>query len=476
MMNPQLKVLEEKQPDPPADPLGLEAWAASRGLGSHTALAIVSSILSAVAGNMFRFDLPASCIGAPGINLAGVDNDSFVAMGIADLTNVLAVAQRRLVGKAREFSVEEIDSAMFQERPAYHKRDFLERLGTPALTAFGIEDHSLENRMDKDMETSDQALCYERLVRPTFMFTGSLPADLTAALGGCHESRGLAAGCFESLPDAGSKRHRRVSDIISHLNGVSFTRESRKIRINESQETAYLRGVLLFPQPHFDWLIAERRDLLTNAIPITSSATAVGHEPQVDEILAARFLHRFQMEVRHALASRRSHSAVSSMFHSEAPTVEFLRRQRAFLRELQTVPESCRLSEAAKLPATMAWTLLGLAGKADLDDHIIETVFAAAHRLHADAVRMFREHDQADVAAQRLTVARKLAKRLTKLGPLKRRELVRGLDQQALRIHEPVIRVLIEMGIFIETPDRVLEIGITPLASLSAAQLIETCP
>jgi hypothetical protein len=472
-VNSLIEDLDDDQPEPSPDPLGIAAWAASNGLDLHTGLAIASSTLSAVAGSMFRFQLPAAYLGAPGINLAGLGSDSLVAMAIADLTSSLATTQSGLIRKAREFSAEETDAAMYQSGPLRHNQDFLTRLGNAGPLSFGIEDHDVESRMAKDSEVSDQAICYERLVRPWFMLTGSLPTNLTPALGECHDGRGFAGGCIVALPDAASKRHRRVSEIIDHLNGVTFPRKSGKVQINASNVTVFLRGILLFSHSDFDWLIAEHRDLLKNALPIASAATP-NAEPEVNEVLAAQFTRLFHTSARCALACRRGHAPVSPMFRTQEAIVEFLRQQRIFLRELQTVPESCRVSEAAKLPATMAWTLLMLAGKTDLDSYIIDTVFVAARRLHADAARLFREHDLANLATQRLTVARKLVRRLAKLGPTKRRELVRGIDKQSLQLHEPIIRVLTDMGIFTESPDRVLEIGLTPLASLSAKQLIET--
>ena len=57
--------------------------------------------------------------------------------------------------------------------------------------------------------------------------------------------------------------------------------------------------------------------------------------------------------------------------------------------------------------------------------------------------------------------------RLASNGPSKRRALVRGFDNQALHLHEPIIAVLIARGVVIERPDRTLEVGTVPVSRLA---------
>ena len=104
----------------------------------------------------------------------------------------------------------------------------------------------------------------------------------------------------------------------------------------------------------------------------------------------------------------------------------------------------------------------------------VAIVFASARRLLADAVRLFMEHDQFALGERRLAVARKLVARLANIGPCKRRALVRGLDQQSLHLHEPVISALVSLGIITEDAKRLLQMGRVPIHQLTSNNLIDT--
>lgn len=451
---------------PADDPLGLADWAASHALAPATGLAVVAAVLANTAGPSLRFGSgPPATRDAPGLNLAGLATDHFLKMAISDLTERLWIMQDQLLIKSREFTAEELDGAMYDHGPFSRTNEQLSALAHSDTAQPDSTVDDLQNQLEQDMEISPKSVNFEKMIRPRFLVQGSPTPKI---LSECHGGYGFVAGGVEVLPC--TKRDPRIDELLRLINGMEIMRPPSRNKTKINADTVRLRGILLFQRPDLDWLIARRRDFLGQAIPISSTADPM----PVDEDRAAHFKHGCRRMASYCLGVRRARAAVAAQFGSKAASDEFLRLQRAFLCEMQQLPEDLRIQEVAGLPAVMAWALLLLASNNSLDEYVLQTAFAAARQVQAAAIQVFREHDQADLAERRLKVARKLVKRLTRLGPCKRRELLRGLDQQCLSIHGPVIQALIDLNIFIEGPDRILEIGTVPLARLEAKQLIET--
>ncbi len=457
------------------DPLGVEAWTASRGLKPHVALSLAASVLSGIAGPMHSFPLPSIQLDWSGVNLIGVDGDTRLAMAVAQLTGSIRSKQDALIIRAKEFTASELDDAMYVPGLRHRNADYLAQLGNPEPSDFDVHNTSAESRLERDTEIRSQSVLYDSLTRPRVVLSGSLPPDLPRALAECHGGVGFAAGAVESLPASTSKRNARINQILAAQRGIMVERSSRDNRTKVTQEIAQLAGILRFPKPDFSWLVGDRRDFLTSAIPI-ASALGDDDEAVVDEYKAAGFQDHFGKMAVRTLACRRSRICVSAAFGSDEVIIEFMRLQRAFQRAIHDSPENCRVHCIAGLPAAIAWSLLLLAGNDRLDDYILHAAFDASRRVHADCIRLFLEHDQAALAERRLVVARKLVLRLVSIGPCKRRVLVRCLDQQALQLHEPVIQVLIGFGIVTEDANRLLRLGGVSIHRLTASNLIQAPP
>lgn len=466
-MNPNFQ-LSIRDPLPPEDPLGLEAWSAAHVLDTHTGLALAGAVLANIAGPslVFNESEPGE---TRGINLAGAEGDSFLKMAVADLTAHLRIMQDGLLRKAKEFTAEELDDAMFDHSAFGDNIELLAKLANPLAARTDARVIDDDDQLGRDLETSDKSVMYEKMIHPRFLIAGA-HADMARILSECHAGHGFVAGGVEDLPP-GSKRDHRLDELLRLMRGTEITRTAGN-RTKVNVEGVRLGGIFLFPNPDFNRLVTERRDFLFQAIPVLS-ARPDETLPTVDEDQAAAFRRRFNRVATHALSLRRAQTRAVGQFWTTETDKEFLCRQRAFLRELQAVPEDCRMHGAAALPAAMAWTLLMLAGQNNLDDYILDTVFAAARSVLDAALRLFREQDQAALCERRLAVARKLFQRLSQLGPCKRRELVRGFDRQSLLIYEPVIRVLLEAGIFTETAKHVLSTGRVPVARLVRQNFIE---
>jgi hypothetical protein len=285
------------------------------------------------------------------------------------------------------------------------------------------------------------------------------------------------AAWVESLPPQTGGRNRRINELLDGFRGMTADRPSMGVQTMNSSETVRLSGLLRFPEKDFRWIIGNRKDLPAAALPISSFCSGNGgDESAVEEDRATEFIDLYHQVARNAIASRRAHHWLDKNFTDFQAIEEFIRHQRAFTRSVHQSGDGQCVHSAASMPAQMAWTLLLLAGRNNLDEYIIRTVFEAARRLHAETLSMFTERDRSVRAQRLLKVAGKLVARMIKIGPCKRRDLVRGLDKQSLDLHEPVIAVLINHGIFMEKPDGLLELGRVPIKTLAATMLIDITP
>lgn len=457
---------------PGDDPLGLAAWANSCCVGRHTAIAVAASILAGIAGPMGR--LPAKApVRFPGINLAGRQADSFLKMAMDGLVRSLLSIERALVAKSKEFTNAEIEAAMFATNRQRTASD-LKQLGEPGPLDQELADSSALARLQGDLQISEQSVRYERLVRPRFILAGHTPPSLVQVLSDFHYGHALLAGPFESLPRPKPKRHLRVDEFLKCFDGTEATptAASKGNGSRIAPQSVCMKGVVLFPTDQWNWLANTRRDFFSRAIPVVALPPGVDLDP-ADELRAVVFERNFQRVANLALASRRTHASVGAGFHSEAAMKEFLARQRTFIGELEKIPESVRVTSASGLPATLTWALLLLAGKADMDCYILETVFASASQIVEDARRLFVGFDQQALGERCLKNARKLHARVIQGGPLPRWQLLRGLDQQSLKIHGPTIRAMIQLGILMQDDKDLLHPGTVPLHQMTAQHLID---
>lgn len=460
---------------PADDPLGIEAWSHSRGLELHTGLALVTCVLSGVAGPMRSFRVPTPGSVGVGCNLIAMEGDGLVSMAASELIEPLCQTQKSLVAKGREFTTKELTDAMYDPGMRLRNSDHLDELRNYNADGSSLSDFGAEGRLDRDAQITPRSVVFDGLARPRFILTGACRGDLAKVLAGCHGGMGFAAW-VESLPPKTGDRNRRINELLDGFRGMTADRPSMGVQTINSSETVQLAGLLRFPENDFRWIIRNRKDLLAAALPISSIRSGNCVDETVDEDRADGFLSLYHRVARNAHASRRAHHWLDKNFSDFQAIDEFTRHQRAFTRTVHQSGDGQCVHSAASMPAQMAWTLLLLAGRNNLDEYIIRTVFDAARHLHAETLSLFTEEDRSMRAQRLLKVAKKLVARVISVGPCTRRNLVRCLDKQSLHLHEPVISVMIDHGIFIEKPDGLLELGRVPIKSLAATMLIDINP
>lgn len=468
MISPRIPPL----PKDPADPLGMEAWAAYCGVPTHVGLAILASTLAGIAG-------PSCCPchwgpsrSRPGLNLLCLEGEPFLATALDSLIREPWILQDLLVSRSRSLSPELLDRVMYAPAISEKNRHILAPLAALDDMHLGrtCPDRDYSIRLDRGRIV--QEIRYEALVHPRFMMKGTLPVDLRNILVESHDGITFLAGCAERLPESTSARRKRVDELISFFDGTTVQPPVRfKRQLLAPTRHLRLTGLFFLSCADLEWIASNRRELLSRAIPLFPYPLKDSMSGCIENV--GVFSARYEAIISEILDLRRKRHMVASWFQAYDKAAIFKAKESDYLREIQSLAGQVMVGEAIHLPVLMAWALHTLAWGEDREDYILDLVFEASHRILSDAVRFLREHDQKHLVEVRLTVARKIVKRLADIGPCKRRQLVRGLDQQSLQINEPVFRALLELGIITESDNRILDIGGTPFSNLQPADLFD---
>lgn len=388
-------------------------------------------------------------------------------MAAGELLERLAKRQEGLVRRSNGFSIAELETAYHEGGFLPRNQEFLETIGNPSgQSGFGL---SVDSKLDRDSYGCLQTIELENLFRPRFLASGSLRGEPSKLASGFHEGQALAACLTVPLSPKGVTRDKEIDMLLAAVRGVEVARSLTR-RTSTQFEMVSLRGLFQFRGDDLNRLARDRRDFVGIVVPLVSECVETPIE--VDEVAAAGFSHRFGRVADLALAYRRGRANFKGDFSDAKSEGQFLSLQRSFLREMQAYPENFRLSAIDSLPARIAWTLLVLADRENIDDYVLHVSFEAAREIHARALRFLEIAENESLARARLKDARKMAARVERLGSCTRRELLRGFDLQSLDHHEPVIRSLIAAGVFRETQEGCLVPGDVPVEQLSPGNVI----
>jgi hypothetical protein len=443
-------------------------WAESAGQSPHTAIVLAGCVLAHIAGDSLMFLDASGLSGMAPPSFVGFESDMALHSILASLTGPIGRIQMALVLKAREYEQADIDEAMAESNRKYSmvRDDFGER-AEENRTSFGA---ASDYDLGRDTRLERRNIRMESLSRQRFQMGGSPPENLGEALRNYHFACGFLAGGVERLPRDSRRRHQRLDHLERFVRGEEITLKSGS---REQRVSASIGGIMFLPDEQFEWLLEERRDFFRLFVPIATDepTTLPGH---IDPAIVDEFDAMFFNEARRLIGIRRVYAAANAKFTDPACLARFMGLRRDFIRECSGLPTSLRSPSIMCLPDLVAWTLIRLGRGSLPEDLVCAHAFAAARHVRDGALRVFVAHDNAREAAARMKIASNMIRRLMRLGPTKRRELVRGFDNMKLSLHEPVIQVLIQIGVFVETEDRTLTIGQVPTKPLTPTLFIET--
>ncbi|MEO5715729.1 MAG: hypothetical protein ABIT37_19775 [Luteolibacter sp.] len=454
------------------DPLGIGAWAEESGIPLELALALAASVLAGIAGPACSPNVPLAGGALPGLNLVARQGDHLLGQALSQLTGTLVNIQTCLRRKAGNLTVENLYSARYEGFKLRNDEDlrYMANSHDPTHSKY---DPSLQ--LGEDLRHNEESSRMEALIHPDFLLGGSLVKNLERRLSQCHGGLGYFVGNPGALPRETARREKQVDELLRFLHGVAVKSGHPKYVTAVETRELVLSGEFTFSESDLKWLIGNRRDFLGNTLLVSSGSGAVAASDSVPETRqgdAHYFLERFVRVAKHTLGLRRAGLPQVGTFTTWAAKAEFEKQQREFLRELGESPLADLTTQAARLPALLAWTISVLGPDSGLDDYILATAVPVARRLTEAALLPYLMADNASLADERQQRARKIVERVALIQPCKARDVVRGFACQSMETYRPVIDLLIREGILQQDPKKMLSVGPVPLARLETRKLI----
>jgi hypothetical protein len=163
-----------------------------------------------------------------------------------------------------------------------------------------------------------------------------------------------------------------------------------------------------------------------------------------------RFIEAYRATLAALLNTRRQGHDPTFAFMSPAASALFETGLRDFDQQCDLLPVEPGVS-ARGLPVSLCWALGTLARQLNLSNadetSMVQTVFAVAKHLLARHVASCRELRAAEVVAEQLKLAERIATELKARGPLRLRELRRSFNDQRAARFEPVVAALEAAGV-----------------------------
>lgn len=270
-----------------------------------------------------------------------------------------------------------------------------------------------------------------------FVFEGRLPKMVCRALKRCHLHAAMSVGEIEKLPESPRARENRVEALTWMLSGYSYNQFG-------------LRGFIRFSEEDLFWLMTKRTGFQCHTLSVSSTEVDVPRVREGDVKAKEGF------DVLHKKTARK---VTLLRFDRAECGIEFKDRQAAECH--QQLRESYRKESSAeshKAPMceivhdVIVWYLLHLASASRLPTDamgIPEHAIAAARRLRRRIAENYDRQDAIVLGRGKRKRAQKLLHRLECLGqPSTPRDLARGLDKQRMDEINPLIKLLVDHGVF----------------------------
>lgn len=446
------------QSDP--DPFLLASWSASVGTTEAAAALQMAVVLAGAAGAQA---------------VAGG------AWGVRDLPAVTPVLVNRGAHRPKSLdalrtTVMDIDSKLLQRFAGFSSAGFREanelwdgdpscRMGGSGMPGDRLERHrkALEvseyssgfDSYDRDFEPDVHERRLRTAFRPGMILENPDLASLSKLVAHCHDSVGLVPGLRLDALTAARKSDR--DKFFSFLDGCDVELpESVKGDSIVGRERGMIRALLLANTADITAMTGRMADFADRVVLIDASTTARATPMDLDR--ASHFPHR--------------HSRVTAELHNRRRKGHVARfrdwsregHQRRACDELEFLA-ACDASDVPcaglrQVPEFLRWALEQAEPKPSVsDDDFASIVRRYSFDLlegHQRILRTLRDQDRrkAELALAEQVVAKIRAKQ-----PLSVRSLVRSFDIQQVGRYRPVLALLLEEGVIVEDPDRLLRLG-----------------
>lgn len=426
---------------------GLEDWANWERVAPEAVLAATASLLAGTAGTAW-LSLPGGPIKLPPLNIIIPDPCSREARAVVKLAEPVELLNQRLIDKMGAYSPAVLNQVDLGAPEGPTNRNPASASALARHQKALLPETDSEDLLGADLEIDGRQARLEAITRPAFLLTQPRSRETRTLVADCHRSTALAAP-FQ-FPTVRHPAHtiRSAMELAELLDGrlcrglesarVSAPGQLRLHAIFTPKQDAYARLPELAPQ------LLDRCLVVEPSVP-TETANAV--QPMAGR---HRFIEAYRATLAGVLNTRRQGHDPTFAFMSLAASALFETGLRDFDQQCDLLPVEPGVS-ARGLPVSLCWALGTLARQlnpscAD-ETPMVQTVLTAAKHLLVRHVASCRELRAAEMVAEQLKLAERIATELKARGPLRLRALARLFHTQRMSRFVPVVAALEAAGV-----------------------------
>lgn len=446
----------------PVGPSDLSHWAAFNGLTDHDALVMIAAVLCGLGNGLPSLTLGNGNQVVEPLSLV-VPTGNHVHAALEEVIGSGLRIQQILVQRSRGLPLARVEAAYHSELAGGSNAELLESLEREPTHAMPP---SAESCLVNDIQSGYRDRVFENVVRPAMITSGSLPEGLAEQLPDYHGGSMLAAPGHVRLATDPRRRQDRTDELVRFAEGCEVPSIELHRKTPGCSDRVRLCGILAMPSADMRWLLENRRDFYQTFIPWIP-LPRYGNATEIDLNKVTGFGRGVARAALLVIARRRAFQCLHAGFEGTADAAGFLLETHSFRRDCAQLGESRPLASPERILPALTWTsiMLGLAGTAE--QSVGSVIRGASRHLAGGAIQFFDQADRDAVASARLRLASKITERLSKKGPVKRRELVRGFTKQSVGLFNPVIHILVTHSVLRENRDGVLELGVVPVSRIS---------
>jgi hypothetical protein len=462
---------------------GLEHWAATLGIDSDNALAIVSSILGGLAGPVGYISLPWGMITLPALHLIVPATQGMLPHACDVLLSPARRINRQILETMAGINPAQLNYvryASFAGDPAkVNPRDGIESVALRNLRegpAFDPETRRVSNG-EGDLAPDPIQRRVEAIFRPGLLNESSDPSDILKLLPGTHLSHALGGDITLRSLISSPRKKKDIESLLRIINGTEVVMPSPKFPVSiEHSRAARLQAIFKANPGEIRQLLPNIAPLLEQTVILVDTSTA--SKPNQH---SAYFGDLFGRITTRIALTRRNGVPLVAKFGTPETASRFQQEAVSFIGLCDAVPVPVG-SSIRNLPHSMAWTLMMLRQHMKQqappgDDEVITAVFDASRNLLLRHVHQMKELSLAAEREEMIQRARKIVRKIQDKQLITFSGLVRTFDQQNTSLYRPVVDILVEAKVLNRKSDGKLSIGNRPfdeaLPNLFFASLTE---
>ena len=481
-MNPQPPRLISKRkgrtsPDDALEAMGLTAISAAIDIPVDSALVVIASILTGLAGQDAWIQSPWGPGRLPKLDLLTAKEDFRIQRWINYLSAPLEMMQQRLALNMGSYSQDAME--LLVRGP--HSSAITAKLANPEMREASLRKHmeiltkpllpGTSGRLVDDLTKDSVARRMESVLHPNFLLKGLDGRNLKSLVADCHSRSSLVIQPRLELERNGSAPAKVLKILTDLLDGDTVMSSPASIeRGRDSSMLAKAQTILALTKGEIDAIHALSSDNLNRFLWLKAGNLQERKPGNPNDGLS--FCETYQQTIEEILELRREGQRLLMTFETNRMACKFASELRAYEIEIESTTGNSG-PWARGLPQTLFWSLgfLRRSMPPELrpsEESLMTAAFTVARRLIRDNDNQFLAITQTKLLADRRKLAGKIVEDVASATfPMKFRDIARCNHVQTKEKISPVMDALIEVGVLIRDEDGFHALGSVDLADAS---------